>query len=78
MMSTGSALLMGGFIVFVAVIALGFILWQTTSISERCSVEGGEGCEVFTGASFPVLILTLIIAGLVLVSSTVVYILVTR
>lgn len=63
--------------VVVAVAALSFIFWSMNDYAERCKIEYTETCQVFTGASFPLLMIVLIIAALVLISSTVVYILVT-
>ena len=71
------ALMIGGLTVVIAVFALGFILYSITDFSERCEVEASESCARFTQTSFPLLLVTLIIGGLVLVASTVVYILVT-
>ena len=71
------ALMIGGITVVVAILALGFILYSITSFSERCEIEVSENCARFTQTSFPILLVTLIIGGLVLVASTVVYILVT-
>ena len=76
-MHGGSAFLIGAVTIIIAVGALGFILWTITDYSERCKTEQLDICNTFTGPSFPLLLIVLIIAGLVLVSSTVVYILVT-
>lgn len=77
-MHGGAAFLIGAVTVLVAVGALGFIFWSMADYSERCKTEQLDVCGAFTGPSFPVIMIVLIIAGLVLVSSTVVYILVTR
>ena len=71
------ALTIGVLTVIVAVGALTFIFWSMTDYAEKCKIVYTETCEVFTGASFPLLMIVLIIAALVLISSTVVYILVT-
>lgn len=76
-MQGGAALSIGIVTVLIAVGSLGFILWSITDYSERCKAEALEICAAFAGPSFPLLLIILIIAGLVLVSSTVVYILVT-
>lgn len=76
-MHGGAALTIGIVTVIVAVSALGYILWSITDYSEKCKTETLDICETFSGPSFPFLLIVLIIAGLVLVSSTVVYILVT-
>jgi len=69
--------LIGTITVLIAVGSLAFILWSITDYSERCKTERMDVCDTFTGPSFPLLVIVLIIAGLVLISSTVVYILVT-
>ena len=71
------AVIIGGLTVLIAVFALGFILWSITDFSEKCETEVSETCARFTQTSFPLLLVTLIIGGLVLVASTVVYILIT-
>lgn len=76
-MHGGAAFLIGAVTVLVAVGALGFIFWSMADYSERCKTELLDVCSTFTGPTFPVIMIVLIIAGLVLVSSTVVYILVT-
>jgi len=76
-MQGGAALAIGVITVLIAVGSLGFILWSITDYSERCLTENLDICGTFTGPSFPLLLIILVIAGLVLVSSTVVYILVT-
>lgn len=73
----GAAFVIGAVTVMVAVGALGFILWSITDYSTRCQTENLDICKTLTGSGFPLLLIVLIIAGLVLVSSTVVYILVT-
>lgn len=76
-MHGGSAFVIGAVTVLVAVGALGFILWSITDYSEKCKTQNLDVCSTFTGPTFPLLLIVLVIAGLVLVSSTVVYILVT-
>jgi len=76
-MKGGAALAIGVVTVIIAVGALGFILWTITDYAEKCKTEASDVCETLNGPSFPLLIIVLIIAGLVLIASTVVYILVT-
>jgi H+/Cl- antiporter ClcA len=76
-MKGGAALVIGVVTVLIAIGALAFILWTITDYSEKCKTERAEVCETLNGPSFPLLIIVLIIAGLVLIASTVVYILVT-
>lgn len=75
-MKGSSAILVGGVTVLVAIAALGFILWNTTSIAETCKTQQLEICDAISGPNFSIIMTTLIISGLVLVASTVVYILV--
>ena len=76
-MQGGAALGIGIVTVLLAVGSLGFILWSITDYADRCQTEDLDVCNTFTGPSFPLFLIILIIAGLVLVSSTVVYILAT-
>lgn len=74
----GSAVFtIGAITVIVAVGSLAFILWSLTDYSEKCKINRSDICDTFNGPSFPLLVVVLIIAALVLISSTVVYILVT-
>ena len=77
MLKGNSAFLIGVMTVVIAVGALGYILYSVTSYADTCQGQQTETCSHFTGPSFPFLLIILISAGLVLVSSTVVYILVT-
>lgn len=70
------AFAIGGVTILVAIGALGFILFTVTDYSEKCKTQDLDVCDRFTGPSFPVLMIVLIIAGLVIVSSTVIYILI--
>lgn len=74
-MRGNAAFIIGGVTIVVAVASLVFILWTLTSYSERCKSEVLDICDTLSGASFPLLIVALTVAGLILVSSTVVYIL---
>jgi hypothetical protein len=76
-MKGNAAMTFGVMTIVIAVGALAFIIWSITDYSERCKTEVLDVCETFTGPSFPLLLIVLIIAGLVLIASTVVYILVT-
>ena len=76
-MKGNTATTIGAVTVIVAVCALAFIFWSITDYSEKCKITYTDVCNIFTGPSFPLLLIVLIIAGLVLISSTVVYILVT-
>ncbi|MBI4894650.1 MAG: hypothetical protein HY833_02855 [Candidatus Aenigmarchaeota archaeon] len=76
-MKGGAALAIGTVTVLIAVGALAFILWTITDYAEKCKTEQSDVCDTLNGPSFPLLIIVLIIAGLVLIASTVVYILVT-
>lgn len=72
-----SVFLIGVVTIVIAVAALAFIFWSVTNYAEACQTEQLDVCNDLTGPSFPILLIVLIIAGLILVSSTVVYIMVT-
>ena len=74
----GEALwIVGAVTVMVAVGALVYILWTTSDYSARCKTEKLDICNTINGPNFVLFIMTLVVAGLVLVSSTIVYILFT-
>ena len=63
--------------IVLAVGALAFILWSMTDYQEKCKTQDLDICDAFKGSNFSLLVLTLVLAGLVLISSTVLYILTT-
>lgn len=76
-MHGGVRFLIGAVILVIAVGALGFLLWAISYYSEKCKTDHSDICKEFDGPAFPLLIIVLTIAGLVILASSVVYILVT-
>ena len=76
-MHGGVRFLIGAVILVIAVGALGFLLWNISYYSEKCKTDHLEICKELEGPAFLVLLIVLTIAGLVILASSVVYILVT-
>ncbi len=60
--------------IFVAALTLFYIFGSIGDIAEKCKEQRTQICDNLSGMSFPMLIILLIIAGFVMIISTVVYI----
>ena len=62
--------------IFIAMLTLFYIFDSMGRLADGCKVQNTDVCKQLSGPSFPMLVILLIIAGFVMIISTVVYILV--